>query len=219
MNRLIRILRVGVRAHLLSVNSVNFSSKPQQKSVAVVFHGCGVYDGTEIHEATRNVLVESARLSRGKILPLKSLIPSEFDALLIPGGFGVATTLSDFAASGASCKILLDLEKVISEFHKTKKPIGLCCIAPVLAARCLPGVKITLGKETDEGGRWQNCGACSAVKDMGARHEPRDITEVCVDDENKVVTAPAYMCSTAEIGEVFDNIGLLVKRVLSMIPK
>ncbi|VDM01232.1 unnamed protein product [Schistocephalus solidus] len=126
---------------------------------------------------------------------------------------------SDFAASGASCKVLPDLEKVMSQFHESKKPIGLCCIAPVLAARCLPGVKITLGKEIDEGGRWQNCGACFAVKDMGASHEPRDITEVCVDDVNKVVTAPAYMCSTAEIGEVFDNIGLLIKRVLSMVAK
>lgn len=31
------------------------------------------------------------------------------------------------------------VERVIKEFHAQKKPIGLCCISPVLAARVIPG--------------------------------------------------------------------------------
>uniref|UniRef100_A0A915EYS4 DJ-1/PfpI domain-containing protein n=1 Tax=Echinococcus canadensis TaxID=519352 RepID=A0A915EYS4_9CEST len=215
------------------------STRPQ------ILHGCGVFDGSEIHEATsmlvhlskagadvfvfapniqqdhvtdhstgsevaeksRNVLVESARISRGKIAPISELKSEKFDALLIPGGFGAATTLSNFASAGASCEVLQDVKRVLEDFVHAKKPIGLCCIAPVLAARCLPGVHVTTGTDA---------GTARAIKSMGAVHEKCEITEVCVDENLKVVTAPAYMCATATIADIFDNIGLLVKKVLSL---
>ena len=41
---------------------------------------------------TRNVLVESARIARGNIKPLSEFNPELFDALIFPGGFGVAKT-------------------------------------------------------------------------------------------------------------------------------
>ncbi|CDS42295.1 ES1 protein mitochondrial [Echinococcus multilocularis] len=214
------------------------------KKVALILHGCGVFDGSEIHETTsmlvhlskagadvfvfapniqqdhvtdhstglevaekRNVLVESARISRGKVAPLSELRSEKFDALLIPGGFGAATTLSNFASAGASCEVLQDVKRVLEDFVHAKKPIGLCCIAPVLAARCLPGVHVTTGTDAD---------TARAIKSMGAVHEKCEITEVCVDENLKVVTAPAYMCATATIADIFDNIGLLVKKVLSL---
>ncbi|VDM34317.1 unnamed protein product [Hydatigera taeniaeformis] len=163
--------------------------------------------GSQVPEK-RNVMVESARISRGKIAPLSELKSEGFDALFIPGGFGAATTLSNFVSDGASCAVLPDVKRVLTEFVHAKKPIGLCCIAPVLAARCLPGVHVTTGTDT---------GTAMAIKKMGAVHENREITEVCIDEDLKVVTAPAYMCATATIADVFENIGLLVKKVLSLI--
>ena len=55
---------------------------------------------------------------------------------------------SDFAVKGADMTVNNDVERVIKDFHTAKKPIGLCCIAPVLAARVLgsSGVTLTLGQ-------------------------------------------------------------------------
>lgn len=41
----------------------------------------------------RNVLVESARIARGKIQDLKDLKVQDFDAVIFPGGFGAAKNL------------------------------------------------------------------------------------------------------------------------------
>lgn len=54
---------------------------------------------------------------------------------------------SDFAEKGADCTVLPDVEKLIEDFYCEKKPIASICIASVLIARVLKGVKITLGKE------------------------------------------------------------------------
>jgi len=40
---------------------------------------------------------ESARISRGNILDISTLDARNYDALVIPGGFGAAKNLSDFA--------------------------------------------------------------------------------------------------------------------------
>lgn len=49
-------------------------------------------NGNEMPE-TRNVLVEAARIARGKISPLSDFKARDFDALIFPGGFGVAKNL------------------------------------------------------------------------------------------------------------------------------
>ncbi|VDP82015.1 unnamed protein product [Echinostoma caproni] len=232
----------------------SFSTLPiKRHHVAVILHGCGVYDGTEIHEATsmlihlskqkvkvsmfapnvdqmhvinhlkgepmqpnRNVLVESARLARGQISALSELDVSQFDALLIPGGFGAAKNLSNFAEKQASCAVIPLVESTLKKFHSAGKPIGLCCIAPVLAARCIPGVELTVGKDTDENGRWPSSGAAHAVKEMGSKHVNCDVDEICVDEKNKIVSTPAYMCGPATVADVFDGIGKLVEAVIRL---
>ena len=111
--------------------------------------------------------------------------------------------------------VIPDVEKTIKDFHSAEKPIGLCCIAPVLVARLLPGVSITMGKETEQDGRFPFHEATAVVKEMGAHHVPKEINEVQVDAPNKVVTAPAFMCNTA-VHEVYDNVGQMVKKVLEL---
>ncbi|XP_053773572.1 glutamine amidotransferase-like class 1 domain-containing protein 3, mitochondrial [Desmodus rotundus] len=233
------------------------SSAPRPGArVALVLSGCGVYDGTELHEAsavlvhlsrsgaevqifapdvpqmhvidhtkgqpseseTRNVLTESARIARGKITNLAQLSAANHDAAIFPGGFGAAKNLSTFAVDGKDCKVNKDVERVLKDFHKAGKPIGLCCIAPVLAAKVLHGVEVTVGHEQEEGGKWPYAGTSEAIKALGAKHCVKGVTEAHVDQKNKVVTTPAFMCETA-LHHIYDGIGAMVTKVLELAKK
>lgn len=232
-----------------------YSTGGNQPKIALVLSGAGVYDGTEVHEASaclvhlsragaevsmfapdvaqmhvidhtkgeeqsesRNVLKESARIARGKISALSELSAGNFDGLVVPGGFGAAKNLSTFAVEGVNCKVNEDVEKTLKEFHAGKKPIGLCCIAPVLAAKCIPGCSVTVGSDEEEGGRWPYAGTAGAIGQLGATHVKKDVHEAHIDSENKVVTAPAYMCET-QLHHIFDGIGKMIDGVLSLAKK
>ncbi|XP_066918114.1 ES1 protein homolog, mitochondrial-like [Clytia hemisphaerica] len=221
--------------------------------VAVVLAGSGVYDGSEVHEAsavmvnltrnnaeykiyapdvdqmhvvnhtngeemkeTRNVFVESARIARGAIEKLDQLDSSKCDAVIFPGGFGAAKNLSNFAVKNAECTVNEQVEKVIKDFHSSSKPIGLCCIAPVLAARTIQGCELTMGQDDEQGGKFPYAGACGAATAMGAKHINKNVDEVHVDATNKIVTTPAYMCDT-KVHEIHDGVGKMVQEVLKMI--
>lgn len=164
---------------------------------------------------TRNVLVESARIARGTIKPLDQLDASRFDAAFFPGGFGAAKNLCDFAFKGAECAVEPQVERVVKSFHAAGKPVGLCCIAPVIAARVLgtkkggPGVTVTIGKDP---------GTSAAIGAMGASHQERSVTQACVDPKQHIVTAPAYMYE-APVHAVYEGIGAMVESVLGMIRK
>jgi enhancing lycopene biosynthesis protein 2 len=200
---LIHLSRLGVEARCFA---------PDAPQAEVVNHATGkVQPG-----GTRNMMVEAARISRGDISPLASLDAGTFDAVVFAGGFGAAKNLCNFAAGGEqggpNCEVLPDVARVIKAFHAAKKPIGLCCIAPVLAARVLgtrkggPGVKVTIG--TDES-------TAGAIATMGATNVARSVTEAFVDEAQRVVTTPAYMCE-ARPHEVFEGIGVMVERMAGM---
>jgi len=225
-------------------------------TIAVVLSGCGVYDGSEVHEASavmvslgrksadykiyapdkpqmhtvnhmngeeikgdnRNVLIESARIARGKIEKLSELDVSKHDAVIFPGGFGAAKNLCDFAVKQADCTVDAEVAKVLKSFHEAKKPIGLCCIAPVLAAKTLTGCQVTMGQESEDGGKWPFAGACGAVGAMGSKHVPKNVDEIYVDESNKIVTTPAFMCNT-EVHEIHDGVAKMVEGVLNLVAK
>ncbi|CAI1171967.1 Sigma cross-reacting protein 27A [Serratia proteamaculans] len=214
------------------------------KNVGVVLSGCGVYDGTEIHEAVltllaldragaqavcfapdnpqlhvinhlsgdevpefRNVLVESARIARGKVQPLSQADASQLDALIVPGGFGAAKNLSSFASEGAECWIDKDLAKLTQQMHKANKPIGFMCIAPALLPKLLDQqVRLTIGNDPDLG---------EVIDAMGGEPVICPVDDIVVDAENKVVTTPAYMLAKS-IGEAASGIDKLVSRVLDL---
>ncbi len=113
---------------------------------------------------TRNVLVESARIARGNIKSLASLNSSDYDAVIFPGGFGAAKNLSNYAVEGANLTVDADVARVITDFHASKKPLGFTCIAPVLAAKVIAGVSLTVGNDTDDGGRWPYAGTAGACE-------------------------------------------------------
>ncbi|XP_068103628.1 ES1 protein homolog, mitochondrial-like [Hyperolius riggenbachi] len=222
------------------------------KKVAVILSGCGVYDGSEIHEASavlvhlsragvqyvifapnvdqmhvvdhtkgepteekRNVLQESARIARGDIKDLSDLKVSEFDALIIPGGFGVAKNLSTWAVQGKDCSVLKAVEDTIKAFHAAKKPIGLCCISPVLAAKLIPGCEVTVGCDT-ECEKWPYAETAGAIKQLGCTHVNKQVNEAHVDTKNKLVTTCAFM-SNSPLHEIHDGVGEMVKAVVKLI--
>jgi len=161
-------------------------------------------------DETRNVLVESARIARGKVKALSQLKADEFDAIVFPGGYGAAKNLCTFAKDGEHCSVEPDVARVIKEFHQAKKPIGLLCVAPVIAAKLFPGVKVTVGNEDKD--------INDAITRMGAKPQPAGVTDVVVDEVNNIVSSPAYMCTTS-VHKVYDGIGKLVETILGLTKK
>lgn len=213
--------------------------------VAVVLSGCGVYDGTEIHEAvltmlaldqqgasyqclapnipqrhvinhltgaeakgeTRNVLVEAARIARGEILDLAQARVEDYDALMVPGGFGAAKNLSSFAVDGSAMTVQPDFLRFAQAMHRAGKPIGLVCIAPTMAAKIFgPGVECTIGNDRE---------VAAAIEAMGGHHVQCPVDRAVVDRGNKLVTTPAYMLGQ-HVADVATGIAACVKEVLAL---
>ena len=107
--------------------------------------------------------------------------------------------------------------KVIKEFHDSKKVLGFCCIAPVIAAKCIPGVTVTVGGDKENDGEWPYAGTAGAISVLGGKHEVKNMEEVCVDEVNRVVTSAAFMNDKVPIHVIHDNVGLMVKKVVDMI--
>lgn len=152
----------------------------------------------------RNVLIEAARIARGNVKPLSSYSPSEFDALVLPGGYGVAKNLCTFAFDGPNFSVNTEVEKAIKDTHKLRKPIGALCIAPVLLAKLIGNAIITIG---------QDKGTAKAVESMGAKHLITKNGEVIVDEKNLLFTTPCYMLN-ASIVDVANGAIALVKEMI-----
>ncbi len=155
----------------------------------------------------RNVLVEAARIARGNIKPVTEARADAFDALLVPGGFGAAKNLSDFAVNGAAMTVQPDFLAFARAMHAAGKPIGLICIAPTMAAAiCGDGVECTIGSDRDVAG---------AIEQMGGKHVSCPVEKAVVDRRNKLVTTPAYMLA-GSISEAAAGIGDCVRQVLAL---
>ncbi|QYK48721.1 MAG: isoprenoid biosynthesis glyoxalase ElbB [Phycisphaeraceae bacterium] len=180
---------------------------PDKPQADVINHATG-----QPAPESRNVMVESARISRGEISPLQSLDPSKFSAVIFPGGFGAAKNLSTFARDGQNCSVDPDVQRTIKGFRSQSKPIGLCCIAPVLAAKVLgtnaggTGCSVTIGSDEQ---------TSNAIRAMGATNVPKPATEAVIDEANHIVTTPAYMCD-ASVHEVYTGIGKMVDAVVAL---
>lgn len=163
--------------------------------------------GDEMNEK-RNVMVEAARIARGNIKPLSEFNAADFDAILFPGGFGVAKNLCTFAFEGADCKVDADTEKAIKEMYKAGKPIGALCISPVVVAKILGNVELTIGQDKD---------TADAVEKMGAHHKQTNHGEVIIDAKNNVYTTPCYMldANIVQIGEGAENIVRAILKTLA----
>ncbi len=162
---------------------------------------------------TRNILEESARIARGEILDLAQAKVSDYDALIMPGGYGVAKNHCSFAFKGAAADVRPDVAAFLGGFFDAKKPVGAICIAPALVALTLAkggkGATLTIGNDS---------GTASALESLGSRHETHNSArEIAVDESLKLVTTPAYMFGDARISDVFTGIDRLVAEILKRV--
>ena len=214
--------------------------------IGVLLSGCGVNDGSEIHEAVitmltldkagaetvcmapdvdqfdvvnhltgeatgekRNVLVESARIARGIIKDIRKVRAADIDGLIIPGGFGAAKNLSDFAVKGKDAVVNEDVKRLLNDMISAEKPIGAICIAPATLTKALEGKnpEVTIGNDI---------GTAGAIEAMGGRHKECSVDMIHVDSNNKLVTTPAYMLGPC-IKDVAVGIEKLVNKVLELV--
>ncbi|MGL0819927.1 isoprenoid biosynthesis glyoxalase ElbB [Vibrio vulnificus] len=214
------------------------------KKVAVILSGCGVFDGSEIHEAvlalyaiekagaswhcyapniqqlhvinhktgeemdeSRNVLVESARIARGNIDDVSKLRVDDYDALLLPGGFGAAKNLTNFAISGAECQVNESVVKACRDFAQAGKPAGYLCIAPTIIPMVYAsGVEGTIGNDV---------ATAAAFSQMGGKHVECSVEEMHFDPQHKVLSTPAYMLA-GSIVEAASGIEKLVNKLVEI---
>ncbi|MDW7771578.1 MAG: isoprenoid biosynthesis glyoxalase ElbB [Desulfobulbaceae bacterium] len=161
--------------------------------------------GKEMNEQ-RNVLIESARIARGRVKDLKQFNPAEFDALILPGGVGAAKNLSTYAFDGPDCSVNPDVERAVRGMYEAGKPIGALCIAPVILARVLGQVELTIGRDERTAGN---------IQQMGAHHTATGHGEIVVDRKNKIITTPCYMLDS-RVDQIADGAENLVKAILEL---
>ncbi|MGZ3734987.1 MAG: isoprenoid biosynthesis glyoxalase ElbB, partial [Bdellovibrionota bacterium] len=155
---------------------------------------------------SRNQLVEAARIARGDINPLTQLKAAAFDALVIPGGFGAAKNLCNFASKGSAGSVNGQVKRVLDEFHAAAKPIGAVCIAPAIVALAFPraGFELTLGDEGEAAGE---------ITKLGHKHVPKKASEWHCDRKNRIVSTPAYMHDRASLADIFTGVHGLVREL------
>ncbi|HDZ41584.1 MAG TPA: isoprenoid biosynthesis glyoxalase ElbB [Bacteroidetes bacterium] len=162
--------------------------------------------GEEMDEQ-RNVLVEAARIARGKIKALHEYSPGDYDALIIPGGFGVAKNLCTYAIDGTDFYVDKVVEKALKSTHAAGKAIGALCISPVLLAGVFEGIDVTIGKDKS---------TAADIEKLGAVHIETGPCEIVVDNASKIVSTPAYMLDSG-IEDIYAGADNLVKAIIEMV--
>jgi len=157
----------------------------------------------------RMMLVEAARIARGQVAPLSEMDPKHFDAVVLPGGFGVAKNLCTFAFEGAKGSVHPKLKEILVAMHAARKPMGAVCIAPAVVALAFPGkqFELTVGAKSE---------ASTEIEKLGHRHVPTPVNSCHVDSANKIVTTAAYMYDNAVLHELFQGIDALVTEVVRL---
>ena len=166
--------------------------------------------GRPVPGAVRNILEEASRIARvGQCLDLAKARVEDYDALVMPGGYGVAKNHCSFALKGAEADVRPDVAAFVRGFFDAKKPVGAICIAPALVALVLSwrgSAELTLGNDA---------GCAEAMEKLGQHHKrTASAREIVIDEAHKLVTTPAYMFDDARLSDVFVGIERCVAEVL-----
>jgi len=162
--------------------------------------------GDEMSQS-RNVLEEAARIARGKVQDIAELKADNYDALLVPGGFGAAKNLCDFVIAGANCKVQPDVLAACKDFARAGKPAGYICIAPMMLPRVYgPGVKGTIGTNEE---------SAAVFNQMGGRHVSCQVNDFVLDEEYRVASTPAYMLAQS-VSDAASGINPMVKKLVEL---
>lgn len=159
-----------------------------------------------LENESRNVLLESARLVRGKIKPLVELNVSDFDAVVFPGGMGAVTVLCDWLEKKSDFTFNADVARLIKDAKVLKKPMGFICIAPMMITKIYADAKFTIGNDKE---------LAQEIANSGCEHVDCLASEAVVDSKNKLVSTPANMLKT-NISVVAEGIDKLIKELINL---
>lgn len=162
--------------------------------------------GAVVDIEQRDIFVESARIARGNILPLADYRAADYDALAMPGGMGAARNLSTFAFDGPQMTVIDSVTDALLDTNRAQKPILAMCIAPTVLAKTFGklGISLTLGNDDNP--------AAQVAKGFGCNVVACGPTDICVDEEHRIITTPAYMVAT-HISQIFDGAANMVNRL------
>jgi len=145
---------------------------------------------------TRNMLEEAARIARGQIREISTVVPADLDALVIPGGFGSAKNFSSWAFEGPNGQIRPDVKLLLVNMYNVGKPIVALCVSPVLLALAFEdmaiGQQLTIGS-TSAASPYNISDFQEGLQAKGAQTPECSIQEICIDVPNRIITAPCYM--------------------------
>ena len=159
--------------------------------------------------------MESARIARGDIISLSKLNKNEISSLVIPGGFGAAKNLSNWAFKGTEGEVLTEVKDLILHCIENKKPIVSLCISPTLIAKSLEATAyhpiLTLGTAFEKS-EYNISEIHEAISLVGATAIDKSIKEICVDENLKIISAPCYMMD-AKVDEIYANTKMAIDKL------
>jgi len=188
---------------------------PDKDQAHVINH----IDGSVESGEKRNILKESARIARGSIKSINKTSIDDFDALVIPGGFGAAKNLNKWAFEGPDGDIDHAVKNIIIDMISAKKPIAALCMGPTVIAKALQGsgigTKLTVGTDKEKS-PYDIKEISDGMESVGVMSVMKTINEICVDEENKIVTAPCYMME-ASILDVRKNTKMAIEKLITLV--
>jgi enhancing lycopene biosynthesis protein 2 len=160
---------------------------------------------------SRDILVESARLSGTNIQEIKDLSGAELDALVIPGGQGVVKNLGSAVEGSKLFKTYPDLRKLLREMFRRKKPIGGCGLASLVIAESLSDIcetplTLTLGNDPQ---------LAQQLEKLEAVHVIAKGDEAIMDEQNRIVTTPGAQLKQ-KAADFYGGVENLIEGILEL---
>lgn len=153
----------------------------------------------EEQDEKRNMMIEASRIARGDIKEINDVEPADIDMLVIPGGFGSAKNFTSWAFDGPDGDVLPEVKLLLVNMVNVGKPIVALCVSPVVVAKSFEDSEIkpflTIGSD-EEGSPYDIGGFTQGLEATGATTTMKKASEINVDQDNKIVTAPCYMMDT-----------------------
>jgi enhancing lycopene biosynthesis protein 2 len=173
----------------------------------------------EIMPEERNMLVEAARIARGNIQDISSIVPADLDALVLPGGFGNAKNFTNWAFEGAIGSIHPKIKLLIVNMVNIGKPIIALCVSPIVVAKALEGSDLhpmlTIGS-SQQASPYSIKDFSNGLQNVGAKTFNKTTDEIQFDAQLNIISAPCYM-QEVSIKTIQENIQLAFEKLKTVI--
>ena len=214
------------------------------KKIAVILAGCGVYDGSEIHEATLTMLaivrqgawyqcfapdIEQAHVvnhltgqemneGRNVLIEAARIARGNIKPLheFSPGDFDAVVFPGGFGAAKNLCTFAFDGVNCTVNPDAERVIRSMVEAGKPICALCISPVMITRVLGDVEVTIGDDKGTIEAIEALGGKHRITTHGQVVVDQKYKVVTTPCYMLD-ATISQIADGAENAIRTILEMI--